>query len=128
MPPTASIRPPAAQLFADEGPPVWGGAILWRGTAWAEPFLSGATMAMAGHETQKFVTYPISRPDPDTGRQLVNFIAELKTDPSAGWRREDYNRRADLDDFLPRFEDWRFRLARHPGADPLRPRRSSNIR
>ncbi|WP_421856865.1 flavin-dependent oxidoreductase [Oricola sp.] len=96
------------KLFPDEGSPVWGGAILWRGTAWVEPFLSGATMAMAGHEDQKFVTYPISRPDPQSGRQLTNFIAELKTDPSAGWRREDYNRKANLADFMPQFEDWRF--------------------
>lgn len=91
-----------------EGPPVWGGSILWRGTALAKPFLSGATMAMAGHEAQKFVTYPIIRPDPESGMQLINFIAELKTDPSKGWRREDYNRTANLDDFLPVFEDWRF--------------------
>ncbi|TCD13724.1 flavin-dependent oxidoreductase [Oricola cellulosilytica] len=96
------------RLHPDEGPPVWGGAILWRGTAWAELFLSGATMAMAGHERQKFVTYPISRPDSETGRALINFIAELKTDPSRGWRREDYNRTADLEEFLPQFEHWRF--------------------
>ena len=95
-------------FFPDEGPPLWGGAILWRGTTWAEPFLDGATMAMAGHEWQKFVTYPISQPDPRTGRALINFIAELKFDPSRPWRREDYNRRADLDDFLPAFAGWRF--------------------
>lgn len=95
-------------LNPGEGPPVWGGAVLWRGTTRAAPFLSGATMAMVGHEWQKFVTYPISRPDPDTGEALVNWIAELKYDPEAGWNREDWNRPGRLEDFLPSFRDWVF--------------------
>ena len=97
-----------AKFYPDEGAPKWGGAILWRGTARAVPYLTGATMAMAGHEFQKFVTYPIGRPDPDTGEALINVIAELKTDPAAGWRREDYNRRGVLSEFLPAFEPWVF--------------------
>lgn len=96
------------QFNPDEGPPVWGGAILWRGTTVAEPFLTGATMAMAGHEFQKFVTYPISNADPDTGTALINWIAELKVDPSQGWNREDWNRPGDPDDFMPEFASWRF--------------------
>lgn len=96
------------QLFPQEGPPRWGGAVLWRGTTRARPFLTGATMAMAGHEWQKFVTYPISQPDPETGEALINWIGELKYDPGAGWNREDWNREGDFADFLPAFEDWRF--------------------
>lgn len=96
------------QLFPQEGPPRWGGAVLWRGTTVAKPFLTGATMAMAGHEWQKFVTYPISRPDPNTGEALINWIGELKYEPGAGWNREDWNRKGDFTDFLPAFEDWRF--------------------
>jgi 2-polyprenyl-6-methoxyphenol hydroxylase-like FAD-dependent oxidoreductase len=96
------------QLFPNEGPPRWGGAVLWRGTTLAKPFLSGATMAMAGHEWQKFVTYPISEPDPATGEALINWIGELKYEPGAGWNREDWNRKGDFGDFLPAFEDWRF--------------------
>jgi 2-polyprenyl-6-methoxyphenol hydroxylase-like FAD-dependent oxidoreductase len=96
------------QLFPHEGPPRWGGAVLWRGTTTAKPFLSGATMAMAGHEWQKFVTYPISKPDPETGEALINWIGELKYEPGAGWNREDWNRKGDFADFLPAFEDWRF--------------------
>jgi len=97
-----------SEFHPDEGAPIWGGAILWRGTARAVPYLTGATMAMAGHEFQKFVTYPIGRPDPETGEALINVIAELKTDPAAGWRREDYNRRGILSEFLPAFEPWVF--------------------
>ncbi|KPQ08537.1 MAG: putative oxidoreductase [Rhodobacteraceae bacterium HLUCCA12] len=97
-----------AQMHPDDGPPVWGGAVLWRATSYAEPFLTGASMAMAGHEWQKFVTYPISKPDADTGLATVNWIAELKYEPTRHWNKEDYNRPGKLDDFLPSFEDWAF--------------------
>jgi 2-polyprenyl-6-methoxyphenol hydroxylase-like FAD-dependent oxidoreductase len=97
-----------AQMNPGEGPPVWGGAVLWRATSFARPFLTGATMAMAGHEWQKFVTYPISAADPGTGLALINWIAELKRKPDAAWNREDWNRPGRLEDFLPAFEDWRF--------------------
>ncbi len=96
------------QLYSNEGAPRWGGAVLWRGTTVAKPYLTGATMAMAGHEWQKFVTYPISKPDPETGEALINWIAEIKYEPGAGWKREDWNRKGDFADFMPSFEDWRF--------------------
>ena len=97
-----------AQMHPQDGPPVWGGAVLWRATSRARPFLSGATMAMAGHEWQKFVTYPISRPDPQSGEAVINWIAELKYEPDRAWNKEDYNRPGKLEDFLPAFEDWVF--------------------
>jgi 2-polyprenyl-6-methoxyphenol hydroxylase-like FAD-dependent oxidoreductase len=74
----------------------------------AKPFLTGASMAMAGHEWQKFVTYPISEPDPDTGMAEINWVAELKKKPDASWNREDWNRPGKLEDFLPAFESWTF--------------------
>jgi 2-polyprenyl-6-methoxyphenol hydroxylase-like FAD-dependent oxidoreductase len=97
-----------AQMYPEEGPPIWGGAILWRGTTEARPFLSGASMILAGHDSQRIVCYPISVPDPKTGLATLNWIAERKFDPDAGWRKEDWNRPADIDEFLPWFEDWRF--------------------
>jgi 2-polyprenyl-6-methoxyphenol hydroxylase-like FAD-dependent oxidoreductase len=95
-----------AQMAPDEGPPIWAGAILWRGTTRARPFRTGASMVLIGHAAQRLVAYPITPPGPD-GLATINWIAEL-TDPGAGWRKEDWNRRADLADFLPRFADWRF--------------------
>ncbi|MCR9139343.1 MAG: flavin-dependent oxidoreductase [Alphaproteobacteria bacterium] len=97
-----------SQIEPGEGPPVWGGAVLWRATTQAVPFRTGASMALIGHATQRLVAYPISAPDPATGLVSMNWIAELTHDPSAGWNREDWNREADKDAFLPAFADWAF--------------------
>ncbi|MFV0294556.1 MAG: flavin-dependent oxidoreductase [Hyphomicrobiaceae bacterium] len=97
-----------AHYHPSEGPPRWNGAILWRGVTEAPPFLDGATMAMIGHERQKFVTYPISPNAATPGHAVINWIAELKFDPDHHWRREDWNRPGRLEEFLPNFEDWRF--------------------
>ena len=102
-----------ATLHPDEGPPIWNGAILWRGTAVAQPFLGGRTMIMAGHEYQKFVCYPL-RDLPD-GRQLINFVAERKFSPDQSWRREDWNRAGKVEEYLPPFESWRFDWLDVPG-------------
>jgi 2-polyprenyl-6-methoxyphenol hydroxylase-like FAD-dependent oxidoreductase len=103
------------KLYPNEGPPIWNGRILWRGITASDAFLSGRTMIMAGHEMLKFVCYPISR-EPDTsGKYQINWIAERHMPPTYQWRREDYNRTADLNEFLPWFEDWRFDWLDVPG-------------
>ena len=38
----------------------------------------------------------------------MNWVAEKKFSPDHAWRREDWNRAADLADFAPDFADWRF--------------------
>ena len=102
-------------LYPNEGPPIWNGAILWRGTTRAAPYLTGRSMIMAGHEFQKFVAYPISRFAADRGEAVINWIAERKFRPDHSWRREDWNRPGDLADFLPQFADWRFDWLDVPG-------------
>lgn len=103
------------KLYPDEGPPLWNGRILWRGITEADAFLSGRTMIMAGHEILKFVCYPISR-DPDArGNHRINWVAERHMPPTYQWRREDYNRTAKLDEFLPWFENWNFDWLDVPG-------------
>ncbi|MFI6484884.1 flavin-dependent oxidoreductase [Nonomuraea sp. NPDC050663] len=87
-------------LYPDEGPPPWNGLVLWRGTSYGEPFLTGRSMIMAGDGTQKFVAYPIAP-------GLINWIAEkpLDGDPP---ERGNWNRPADLAEIGGHFADWRF--------------------
>src|SRR4051794_2452924 len=95
-----------AGFFPDEGAPKWNGALLWRATSLAPPFLSGASMVQAGHRDTKFVCYPIgSAPD---GRSIVNWIAQQRFPTDTPWSREDWNRPGDIADFLPIFADWNF--------------------
>lgn len=94
-----------ARMYPLEGPPVYSGRILWRATSIAPPFLSGATMIMAGHADQKFVCYPIE-PLGDDGQQRINWIAELRVPLMRA--KEDWNRAGDPADFLPAFADWNF--------------------
>ncbi|WP_299806960.1 flavin-dependent oxidoreductase [Tardiphaga sp.] len=103
------------KLYPQEGAPLWNGRILWRGITASDAFLTGRSMIMAGHEILKFVCYPISdRPDAD-GKFLINWVAERHMPPTYEWRREDYNRTARLDEFLPWFEDWKFDWLDVPG-------------
>ena len=103
------------RLYPQEGPPIWNGRILWRGTTMGDAFLTGRTMIMAGHETLKFVCYPISKTPDANGKHQINWVAERHMPPTYQWRREDYNRTARLDEFLPWFEDWKFDWLDVPG-------------
>ncbi|MBL6454801.1 flavin-dependent oxidoreductase [Belnapia sp. T6] len=95
-----------AQLVPNEGLPKWNGALLWRATSLAPPYLTGASMVQAGHRDTKFVCYPIGRAE--DGRAVVNWIAEQRFPAGTPWAREDWNRPARKSDFLPIFADWRF--------------------
>ncbi|GAA3236048.1 DUF3237 family protein [Actinocorallia longicatena] len=96
----SSIR---AALHPGEGPPLWNGLTLWRGTTRAAPFLTGRSMVMSGDGTRKFVAYPISAPDAD-GRVLLNWIAEQPTEGAEA--TGDWNRAADPAEVAARFADW----------------------
>lgn len=104
-----------AQMYPAEGAPVWGGAIMWRGTSRATPFLSGASMILAGHDTQRFVAYPIGAPEPDMGLALINWIAERTVDPTRHFEKEDWNRRVDPSRFAADFAEWDFGWIDVPG-------------
>src|ERR1700750_837873 len=109
------------KLYPQEGPPIWNGRILWRGITDAEAFLSGRTMIMAGHEVLKFVCYCISKQPDASGKFQINGVAERHMPPDWQWRREDYNRTARLDEFLPWFEDWKFDWLDVPALVPACP-------
>ncbi len=109
----SSIR---AKFYPDEGPPVWSRRILWRGTTVRKPFLTGASMVLAGYALKKWVCYPIRQLE--GGLQLINWIAELTFDSTAIHAPEDWNRLGKLEDFMPAFEKWNFDWM--PVADIIR--------
>ncbi len=94
------------KYYPDEGPPVWSKRILWRGTTVMEPFLTGASMAVAGYAWKKWVCYPIKRLADD--KLLTNWIAELTLGTTDLKNAEDWNRLGKLEDFMPDFEKWDF--------------------
>jgi 2-polyprenyl-6-methoxyphenol hydroxylase-like FAD-dependent oxidoreductase len=92
------------QLFPGEGPPAYQGINMWRGTTRMKPFLTGASMAVAGWlEVGKLVVYPI-RP-PEGGQQLVNWVAEIQSPRNV---MQDWNLGGRIEDFYPTFAQWSF--------------------
>ncbi len=98
--------------YPQEGLPLYGGRILWRATSRARPFLTGATMIMAGYQDCKFVAYPIDQPGGD-GLQTVNWIAELTVAEMT--EQENWNKAGRKADFADHFADWRFDWLDVPG-------------
>ena len=101
----SSVR---AALYPQEGAPKWNGVTLWRGVTEGAPFLSGGSIVKAGARDQKFIVYPISRTLAGEGRVLINWICNLRRSEGGALAREDWNRPGKLEDFLPRFESWKF--------------------
>ena len=95
-------------MFPGDGGPRWGGSVLWRGTSSGPPLRTSASFVVIGDPTQRFVVFPISEPDPSTGLQVHNWIAELAFDANRGWRRGDSNTRVTADEFVSSFEGWTF--------------------
>ncbi|QYZ70034.1 flavin-dependent oxidoreductase [Neotabrizicola shimadae] len=103
------------QMVPHEGEPIWNGAIMWRGTSPGRHFLGGNAMFLAGHDTQRFVAYPLTPEDPETGLATINWIAEMRVDPARVLAKGDWNRPADKADFLPAFQGWDFGWVDCPG-------------
>jgi 2-polyprenyl-6-methoxyphenol hydroxylase-like FAD-dependent oxidoreductase len=92
------------QLFPGEGPPAYHGINMWRGTTRMKPFLTGASMAVAGWlDVGKLVIYPIRKPE--NGMQLVNWVAEIQSPRNV---MQDWNLGGRIEDFYPTFEQWSF--------------------
>ncbi|MFK7831630.1 MAG: flavin-dependent oxidoreductase [Congregibacter sp.] len=94
------------QMHPKQPPIHWGGAVMWRGTAYAKPIRSGASFVGLGTHHHRIVFYPITPPDPDTGLALINWIAEVTMDNSDGWTHGDWNKKVELADFIHHFEGW----------------------
>jgi 2-polyprenyl-6-methoxyphenol hydroxylase-like FAD-dependent oxidoreductase len=93
-------------LHPDEGPPAWQGINMWRGVTRSRPFLTGATMVIAGWlEVGKMVIYPVRDRLGGDRPQLLNWVAEIQSPRNV---RQDWNLAGRLEDFYPVFESWRF--------------------
>ena len=97
-----------AQMHPDQPPIHWGGAIMWRGATRAKPIRTGASFVGLGTHRHRFVFYPISPPDQQTGLATINWIAEVTFDNSSGWQKGDWNKRVDLEEFIHHFDDWTY--------------------
>jgi 5-methylphenazine-1-carboxylate 1-monooxygenase len=95
------------QVHPDEPPPRWSGVLIWRGITEGRPFLSGATLAIAGSTTAaKFVAYPVARTG--HGTVAINWVAEVMIGGGRPVSQPDWNRGGRLAEVLGYFADWKF--------------------
>ena len=95
-------------FYPDEVPPPYCGRVLWRATTTAAPFLSGSSMIMAGYADRKFVAYPITYPFADSGRALINWVADVFLGGDEPRMPRDWNRQVGKEVVLAHFRDWHF--------------------
>jgi 2-polyprenyl-6-methoxyphenol hydroxylase-like FAD-dependent oxidoreductase len=95
-----------AQMYPDQPPIRWGGAIMWRGTTWAKPIRTGSSFVGLGTHRHRIVFYPISHSDPQTGLAMINWIAEVTIDNAEGWKQSGWFRQVSIDDFRHHFDNW----------------------
>ena len=95
-----------SEFYPDEGPPVFSGINMWRGVSPHHPILSGGTHVRAGTlDTGKLVLYPIRKNIDDEGRQLLNWVVEVR---EANAAPAEWSAPGRLDEFAQLFDDWRF--------------------
>jgi 2-polyprenyl-6-methoxyphenol hydroxylase-like FAD-dependent oxidoreductase len=94
------------QFHPADSKPIDHGTTCFRGVTRWEPFLTGASMAYIGtYDTGKLVTYPIRDNIDAEGRQLINWVIEIK---QASDKVRDWNREVDIEQCIEPFEDWHF--------------------
>lgn len=95
------------QMYPEQPPVHWGGAIMWRGTVRAAPLRGGASFIGLGSHRRRMVIYPISKPDRE-GLALINWIAELTVDTQGEWPQGRWFRPVDVAEFMHHFGDFRY--------------------
>jgi 5-methylphenazine-1-carboxylate 1-monooxygenase len=93
-------------MYPDEGPPLWNGVTMWRGTTDMTPFADGRSMIMAGRLWQRVVVYPIR--DLANGRQLVNWVAEVRNGEGQPMPKQDWNASVPVSEPLQHFASFNF--------------------
>lgn len=96
------------QMHPGQGQPNWGGAIMWRGISAGIPARTQNSFVLIGSMEQRFVCYPISKPDPKTGLSKINWIAELTLPTHESATQSDWNSAAEIEEFVSPFNHWQF--------------------
>ncbi|MCI5109922.1 MAG: flavin-dependent oxidoreductase [Marivita sp.] len=96
-----------AQMYPDQPPIHWGGAVMWRGTVRAKPLRTESSFVGLGTHRHRMVIYPISAPDAD-GMSLINWIAEVTMDDAGGWQQDGWFKPVEIGEFIHHFEDFRY--------------------
>ncbi|MBL1114260.1 flavin-dependent oxidoreductase [Streptomyces sp. 110] len=98
-----------AALHPQDGPLLWSGIRMWRGTTRAEPFLTGRSMVIVHEGDAELVAYPI-------GGGRVNWVCLVRmSEPGPLTGAAAWNRAGRLADVLPYFADWRLGRLDVPG-------------
>jgi 2-polyprenyl-6-methoxyphenol hydroxylase-like FAD-dependent oxidoreductase len=96
------------KLYPTEGGVKYSGNVLYRGTTVMPPYLTGASMVMIGHLKQKMVIYPIRNQFDTEGRQLINWVGNLREGDDYQLKVRDWNRQADKQRLLNIYKNWQF--------------------
>ena len=97
-----------AQMYPNQPPIHWGGAVMWRGTTLAEPIRTGSSFVGLGTHRHRMVIYPISAADPETGLAMINWIAEVTYDDPSAFETMGWYRPVAIEDFIHHFEGWTY--------------------
>ncbi|KUL45213.1 hypothetical protein ADL28_37370 [Streptomyces violaceusniger] len=98
-----------AALHPQDGPLLWSGIRMWRGTTRAEPFLTGRSMVIVRDGDAELVAYPI-------GGGRVNWVGQVRvSEPGPLTGDAAWNRVGRLADVLPYFDHWRLGWLDVPG-------------
>src|SRR5262245_679683 len=93
------------QFYPDEQV-VFTGINTWRGVTRLKPIFDGRTYIRIGSmRNAKMVIYPIIDNVDGSGRQLINWVAEIQSNTT---ERNDWNKPGKLEDFYPAYERWTF--------------------
>lgn len=91
-------------LYPKEGAPCTNGMVMWRGTTWGRPYLTGASMFVIGDDRQKLVVYPIVPPERLGEPTLINWVTGLPAALLPPGGTDPEHRRAEV---LRKYGDWR---------------------
>ncbi len=94
-----------AQFYPNEGPFIFRGYNLWRGTTPHKPYLTGASLARIGARHMSIFLYPLRNNWDAEGKQLVNWVCELEREAAVP---VDWNKPGRLEDFFPIYQNWIF--------------------